>query len=222
MDRTEDSRRVNDEGHSGKRKLIDKNKDDIQQVFQKSRIEGSSYLEETKADRVEVALPSAVASVDQISKRASEAEVKSKVIVDDVKKLNVDELCQWLKPKLDEEDWNDVEPVIRNQRIKGRNFLNTTIERWMTVGLPLGVADSLFQIAQGVLRAGAQTQENTEVSFMDLCKNMPAPSSFARHRDKGCWVNFFREHPNKIICHRKLMDLIFLQMEQFIVIWRLK
>ena len=105
MDRTEDARRVNDEGHSGKRKLIDKNKDDIQQVFQKSRIEGSSSLEETKADRVAVALPSEVAtSVDQIAKRASEAEVKSKVIADDVKKFNVDELCQWLKPKLDDEN----------------------------------------------------------------------------------------------------------------------
>lgn len=207
MDRTEDARRVNDEGHSGKRKLIDKNKDDIQQVFQKSRIEGSSYLEETKADRVAVALPSEVAtSVDLISKRASEAEVKSKVIVDDVKKLNVDELCQWLKPKLDEEDWNDVEPVIRNQRIKGRNFLNYTWEMWKADGLPGGIADSLFQVAQGVLRDGAQTQEFTEVSFMDLCKNMPAPSSFARHRDKGCWVNFFREHPNKIICHRVVSE----------------
>jgi len=92
MDRTEDARRVNDEGHSGKRKLIDKNKDDIQQVFQKSRIEGSSYLEETKADRVEVALPSAVASVDQISKRASEAEVKSKVIYQSIQEESPEEI----------------------------------------------------------------------------------------------------------------------------------
>ncbi len=65
-------------------------------------------------------------SLDRTAKGASEAKVKSKVIAEDVKKMKVNELCVWLKPKLDEEHWNDVEPVIPNQRIKGINFLEYT------------------------------------------------------------------------------------------------
>eukprot|EP00557_Chaetoceros_sp_GSL56_P008713 CAMPEP_0176496178 /NCGR_PEP_ID=MMETSP0200_2-20121128/11059_1 /TAXON_ID=947934 /ORGANISM="Chaetoceros sp., Strain GSL56" /LENGTH=541 /DNA_ID=CAMNT_0017894121 /DNA_START=97 /DNA_END=1719 /DNA_ORIENTATION=- len=42
----------------------------------------------------------------------------------------------------------------------------------------------------------------TEMSIVDLKKEMPAPSSFSKHRDKGCWVNFLRQHPDMIICHR--------------------
>jgi hypothetical protein len=78
--------------------------------------------------------------------------------------MNIDELCQWLKPKLDDENWNDVEQVIRNQRIRGKNFLNCPEAKWETFGLEWGVANSLFQIAQGVLRDGAQTQEIKEKS----------------------------------------------------------
>ncbi len=156
MDGTEDARQVNAEEHTGKRKLDDKDTDDAQQVLQKPRIKGSSSLEETTADRVAVGLPLAAAtSLDQIAQTVSEAEVEFIVTAEDVKKMKVDELCEWLKPKLDEEDWNDVDPVIRNQRIKGINFLDITIERWMVVGLPLGVADSLVKISR---EAGAKSK----------------------------------------------------------------
>ncbi len=209
MDRTENARRMNAEEHSGKRKFDGGDKDDAQQVIQKPRIEGSSFLEKTKADRMAVGLSSAVAkSLDRIAQGVSEATgVESIASAEDVKKMKVDELCQWLKPKLDDEDWIDVEKIIRNQRIKGSNFLDITKADWMEVGLPLGVAVSLVQIAQGVLRDGTLTQEMKELPFMDLYnKQMPAPSSFAKHRDKGCWVNFLREHPKKDICHRVVSD----------------
>lgn len=42
----------------------------------------------------------------------------------------------------------------------------------------------------------------TEISIVDLKKEMSAPSSFSKHKDKGCWVNFLRQHPDTIICHR--------------------
>jgi hypothetical protein len=76
------------------------------------------------------------------------------VIAEDVKKMKIYELCEWLKPKFDDEDWNDVEQVIRNQRIKGKNFFYITWEMWIAVGLPLGVSDSLVQIAQEALGSG--------------------------------------------------------------------
>jgi hypothetical protein len=35
---------------------------------------------------------------------------------------------------------------------------------------------------------------------------LPAPSSFAKDRDKGCWVDFLRNHPDQIICHRNAAE----------------
>ena len=89
--------------------------------------------------------------------------------------MSVDELCQWLKPKLDDEDWNDVEQVIRKQRIKGTNFLDITKADWMAAGLALGVAVSLVQIAQGVLGGGgASANDFVDVSFQ-LYKDLTTP-----------------------------------------------
>jgi hypothetical protein len=70
--------------------------------------------------------------------------------VDYVRKLGTEELCQWLKALLDEDEWKDAESVIRQQKIKGKNLLNYTKADWKNDGLPGGVADSLFQIAQGI------------------------------------------------------------------------
>jgi hypothetical protein len=58
--------------------------------------------------------------------------------------MNVDELCEWLKTKLDDQEWKVAEQVTQNQLIKGKNFLNYTLEQWVKViRLPTGVADSL-------------------------------------------------------------------------------
>jgi hypothetical protein len=125
---------------------------------------------------------------------------------ENVQQMNVDELCEWLKPKVTGKRWKVVEEVIREQDIMGNNFLNYTKADWKADGLPGGIADSLFQIAQGVLQVKTLTLEMTEVALMDLLKHMPAPSSFAKQRDKGYWVNFLHEHPNKIICHRVVSE----------------
>jgi hypothetical protein len=94
---------------------------------------------------------------------------------EDVQKMNIDELCQWLKPGLDEEDWNNVDQVIRNQRIRGKNFLNLTKADWKSDGLPGGIADSLVQIAQGVLGGGgASANDFVDVSF-ELYQHLTTP-----------------------------------------------
>ena len=143
---TEEARQVDAEENSGKRKLDDNYKDDAQQVFQKPRIEGSSCLEETEAASAE-----------------------------DVKKMNVDELCQWLKPKVTEKRWKIVEEVIREQDIMGSNFLDITKADWKADGLPTGVAVSLGQIAQGVLGGGgASANDFVDVSFQ-LYKDLTTP-----------------------------------------------
>jgi hypothetical protein len=64
-----------------------------------------------------------------------------------LKLLGTDQLCDWLKTRLDEDEWKDAEPVIRQQKIKGKNFIAITEEQWMTIGLALGVANSLVQLA---------------------------------------------------------------------------
>jgi hypothetical protein len=46
----------------------------------------------------------------------------------------------------------------------------------MTVRLPLGVSDSLFQIFQGVLRDGAQTEKKGEKSIVQRSSEAGAPA----------------------------------------------
>ncbi len=67
-----------------------------------------------------------------------------------VRQLGTDELCDWLKTFLDEDEWKDAEMAIRKQKIKGKTFLDITVQNWMSVGLTLGVATSLFQISRVV------------------------------------------------------------------------
>jgi hypothetical protein len=183
MDSTEDARRVNAEEHSGKRKLDDEDMDDAKPVIQKQRIEGSNFLEETKADRMAVGLSSGVAtSLDRIAQGASEAKVGSKAIAEDVQQMNVNELVEWLKPKVTEKRWKVVEEVIREQDIMGINFLNYTKADWKADGLPGGIADSLVQIAQRISEAGAPVVgysllSTLNKSLMKKCETRPIPAS---------------------------------------------
>ena len=81
--------------------------DVAQPVSQKPRIEKS------KEDHMAKGLPPGKAmSPDQIAKEASDAKVESRASAEDIKKMNVDELCEWLKPKLDEQDSKHIIQVI--------------------------------------------------------------------------------------------------------------
>jgi hypothetical protein len=192
MDRAEDLDQRNAEEHAGKSQLDNLN--DAQPVSKKPRIE------KTKEDRMAVGFPSGVAtSLDRIAKGASEAaEVKSKASAEDVKKMNVDELCQWLKPKVTEKRWKVVEEVIREQDIMGINFLNYNWEMWTVGGIPGGVADSLVQIAKGVSVAVA--------AVVDAKKSAPLAISNVPDVDMGS-VDSIRDFlvshmsdPNKFHC----------------------
>jgi hypothetical protein len=77
------------------------------------------------------------------------------------------------------------------------------------LNLPGEIVDSLAQIAQevsGTVAAVALGQEMKEKSLTDLQEDFPAPSSFAKDRDKGCWVSFLHQHPDKILCHRDMAE----------------
>jgi hypothetical protein len=71
--------------------------------------------------------------------------------VEFVRHLSTNDLCQWLKTQLDEDEWKDAKRIIQTQKIKGKNFLDCPEEKWEKFGLAWGVANSLFQIAQKVL-----------------------------------------------------------------------
>jgi hypothetical protein len=79
-----------------------------------------------------------------------------------VRKLGTEGLCQWLKTQLDEDEWKDAESVIRQQKIKGKNFLNYFRKDWKDDGLSGGVAESLVQIAQAVSGTDKKTPESKE------------------------------------------------------------
>ena len=88
------------------------------------------------------------------------------------RQLGTEYLCQWLKTRLDEDEWKDAELFIRTQKIKGKNFLNYTLEQWVkVVGLPAGTADSLLQIAQGVLRTDKKTKESKQPIAICVCSD---------------------------------------------------
>ena len=89
--------------------------------------------------------------------------------VDHVRQLGTEALCQWLNTQLDEEERKDAESVIRQQKIKGKNFLVITDEKWMSVGLTLGVATSLVQIAQAVLETEKKTPESKPPVAVGIC-----------------------------------------------------
>ena len=75
-----------------------------------------------------------------------------------VSQLGTEELCRWLRhnSELKQSKLEAALKVIVAQEIEGANFLTLTKADWMAVGLALGVADSLFRIAKGVLESVAE------------------------------------------------------------------
>ena len=66
---------------------------------------------------------------------------------ENVRQLGTEELCRFLQTYFDQDEWKDVDRVIREQKIKGNSFLDITKAEWLSVGLTLGVATSLIQIS---------------------------------------------------------------------------
>ena len=73
----------------------------------------------------------------------------------DVRQLDTEGLCRWLKNLLTANQWKVAGPVIRKKMIEGLNFLDCPEAKWEEFGLEWGVANSLFKIAQSVVRAEA-------------------------------------------------------------------
>jgi hypothetical protein len=57
----------------------------------------------------------------------------------------------------------------------GKHFLNCPEVKWEAFGLEWGVSNSVFQIAQGVLRDGAQNQEIKYKSIVQRISEAGAP-----------------------------------------------
>ncbi len=61
--------------------------------------------------------------------------------------------------------------------------------------VPGGIADSLFQIAQGVCKNVTDQKNNLD----DVIAALKAPSSYSKHRGKGSWTEMKFDN---IVCHR--------------------
>ena len=74
--------------------------------------------------------------------------------MEELKVKGTDELCEWLGGQPEMKDkagkLEKARTVIKEQDIDGDAFLTCTWEKWMFVGLPLGVAKTLVQIAERV------------------------------------------------------------------------
>ena len=81
---------------------------------------------------------------------------------EEVRQLDTEELCQWLKTVLVEDHWKDAEPVIREQMIEGKYFLVCLEDEWERFGLKWEVAYSLSRIAQRFLSAEAAVAREKE------------------------------------------------------------
>jgi len=88
--------------------------------------------------------------------------------MEELKVKGIDELCEWLEGQIDEDEKKDVFQVIRNQKIKGKNFLTYTWEKWMFVGLPGGVAETLVQIAERVKKESGDEENNYRRWIVDF------------------------------------------------------
>jgi hypothetical protein len=84
---------------------------------------------------------------------------------ENVRQLGTEELCRFLQTYFDQDEWKDVDRVIREQKIKGNSFLDITKAEWLSVGLTLGVATSLIQISQALLQRSASVPVNIQVTF---------------------------------------------------------
>jgi hypothetical protein len=114
---------------------------------------------------------------------------------EDIRRMNVNELCGWLKKQLSEKRWKVAEQVIPEQDIMGSNFLDITKADCKSVGLPLGVAVSLVQIAQGVLGSGAPVVGYSLLStlnklFMKKCVASPIIKSDDKKLFAVCCSDF--------------------------------
>jgi hypothetical protein len=83
-----------------------------------------------------------------------------------LRELGTKELCQWLRFYLDHEDWKDVQEAIRKHKIKGNSFIDISKEDWLAIGLSLGVAISLVQLSQRVIKG------NSEILWIEKLKNV--------------------------------------------------
>ena len=116
---------------------------------------------------------------------------------DDVRKLDTAELCQWLRTLLTDNQWENAEPVIREEVIEGLNFLNFTEDTWRSLGLKVGVANSLSQIAQKVLRTEATTVAREKGG--EVFSLVPAIDMYAIHDILDFLVSHMRD-PSKFNC----------------------
>jgi hypothetical protein len=83
---------------------------------------------------------------------------------DSLRQFGSVELCRWLRDHsgLGERKLKAAIKAIMEQDIEGSNFLNFSLEQWVTViGLSAGTADSLVQIAQRVLNNSKQFYSQT-------------------------------------------------------------
>ncbi len=89
-----------------------------------------------------------------------------------VRQLGTEELCRFLQTFFDEDDWKDVDVVMREQKIKGNSFLDITKAEWLSVGLTLGVATSLFQISQALLQRSSSVGWANNSGRAQSCKSL--------------------------------------------------
>jgi hypothetical protein len=87
----------------------------------------------------------------------------------------------------------------QKKKIKGKNFLDCPEEKWETFGLEWGVANSLFQIAQGVLKTDKKTQESkhTFAICSKLC-NLAAKQIFKSDDEVLSFLAQFKLSPRAV------------------------
>jgi hypothetical protein len=71
-----------------------------------------------------------------------------------VEGMSTDQLCSWLKTKLDDIDWQIAQQHIIQRGVRGHQFLFITVDTWIKSGLPIGVAALLVHIAESLRRQG--------------------------------------------------------------------
>jgi hypothetical protein len=84
----------------------------------------------------------------------------------DVREMNPAELCAWLTFKVDEATLNKAKHVIREQDIKGIDFIDYSWEMWRNHGLTGGAAISL-------VRTTKEYSKTRKLNYIQL-----SPSSF--------------------------------------------
>jgi hypothetical protein len=80
---------------------------------------------------------------------------------ENVRQLSTEELCKWLEdhPGLHPSHKGMAIEVVKKQSILGTSFLRCPEAKWEMFGLPWGVADALFQLAQRALEIEQKTSK---------------------------------------------------------------